>query len=118
MNFVFILIGMNVTIIFLFDKSKLDNKFWFYRLLFVNALLFLIASLCLLNNMGKGTTVNSLFVPLIGQLAYYGLSKVFYSMYKRNSIDTYMTMDKSLFIDGWFNFIFYLISIMLFILVL
>ncbi|SHF88971.1 hypothetical protein SAMN05444372_10155 [Flavobacterium micromati] len=118
MNIIFILIGMNVTLVFVFNKSKLDSRIWFIRLLVVNVLLFLIASICLFNNIGKDTAVNSLFVPLIVQLIYYGLSKIFYLTFKRNSVDTFWTMDKSLFIDGWFNFIFYLISILLFLLVL
>ena len=118
MDVIFILIGLNVTFVFLFDKSKLDNEFWFYRILLVNVLLFLMASICWLNNIGDNTAVYSLFVPLIAQFIYYILSKIFHLMYERNSVDTFWTMDKSLFIDGWFNFIFYLMSILLFLLVL
>ena len=118
MSVFFILIGMNVSVLFLFDKSKLDNKEWFFKLLILNAVLFLVASICLYFGFGKNTAVNSLFIPLIAQLAYYCLSKLFYLRYKRNSIDTFWTMDKSLFVDGWFNVIFWLVSILLFIFVL
>lgn len=118
MNVIFILIGMNVTIIFLFDKSKLDDKKWFFRILALNAILFLVASIFLLNNIAKNTAINSLFIPLIAQGIYYGLSKLFYLQFERNSVDTFWTMDKNVFKDGWFNYIFWFVSILFFIIVL
>ena len=118
MDIIFILIGMNVSLIFLFDKSKLDNKEWFFKLLILNVILFLIASISVLIGFGKNTAINSLFVPMIAQLVYYVLSKLFYLKYKRNSVDTYRTMDRALFLDGLFNSMFWLISILLFLFVL
>ncbi len=118
MNVIFIIIGMNVSLIFLFDKSKLDNKEWFFKLLILNVILFLIASISVLIGFGKNTAINSLFVPMIAQLVYYVLSKLFYLKYKRNSVDTYWKMDRALFLDGWFNSMFWLISILLFLFVL
>jgi hypothetical protein len=118
MDVVFIIIGMNVTMIFLFDKSKLDNKEWFFKLLILNIILFLIALISLSIGFGKNTAINSLFIPLIAQFVYYVLSKLFYLKYERSSVDTYWTMDKSLFIDGWFNSIFMIVSILLFLIVL
>ena len=118
MNVMFIVIGMNVSILFLFDKSKLDDKFWFFKLLIVNITLFLIASIFLVIGVLKSTAINSLFIPLISQTIYYIMSKLFYLKYERSTADTFWTMDKSLFIDGWFNFIFWIISILLFLIVL
>ena len=118
MNVIFIIIGMNVSILFLFDKSKLDNKEWFFKLLISNVVLFLIASTSVLMGFGINTAINSFFIPLIAQFVYYVLSKLFYLKYKRNSVDTFWTMDRSLFIDGWFNYIFWMVSILLFLLVL
>ncbi|MGO4905611.1 hypothetical protein [Flavobacterium sp. W20_MBD1_R3] len=118
MNVIFIIIGMNVSILFLFDKSKLDDKEWFYKLLIFNGILFLIALTSVLVGVGINTAINSLFIPLIAQFLYYVLSKLFYVKYKRNSVDTFWTMDRSLFIDGWFNYIFWVVSILLFLLVL
>lgn len=118
MNVIFIIIGMNVSILFLFDKSKLDDKEWFYKLLILNVILFLIALTSVLIGVGINTAINSLFIPLIAQFLYYVLSKLFYVKYKRNSVDTFWTRDRSLFIDGWFNYIFWVVSILLFLLVL
>jgi nitric oxide reductase large subunit len=118
MNVIFILIGMNVTIVFLFDKNKLDDKRSFFKILILNIILFVVASICLLNNIAKNTAINSLFIPLIAQGIYYGLSKLFYLKYDRNSLDTFWTMDKTLFKEGWFNYIFWFISIILFLMVL
>lgn len=118
MDVVFIIIGMNVTMIFLFDKSKLDNKEWFFKLLILNIILFLIALISLSIGFRKNTSINSLFIPLIAQGFYYALSKVFYLKHKRNTIDTYWTMDKTGCVDGWFNSLFWIVSILLFLLVL
>ena len=107
-----------MTMIFLFDKSKLDNKDSFVKLLILNIILFLVALICLGSGFGKNTAVNSLFIPLISQFAYYILSKLFYLKYERNSVDTYWTMDRTLFVDGWFNSVFIVISLLLFLLVL
>ena len=109
---------MNVSILFLFDKSKLDNKEWFFKLLILNMILFLIALIGFCTGFGKNIAINSLFIPLVAQFVYYGLSKLFYLKYERNSGDTFWTMDKSLYLDGWFNFIFWLISVLLFLFVL
>jgi len=118
MNVIFIIIGMNVSILFLFDKSKLDNKEWFFKLLILNVILFLIALISFCSGFGKNTAINSLFIPLIAQFVYYVLSKLFYLKYERNTVVTFWTMDKSLYLDGWFNFVFWLISVLLFLLVL
>lgn len=118
MDLIFIIIGMNVSILFLFDKSKLDNKEWFFKLLILNILLFSIALTSVLMGFGINTAINSLFIPLIAQLLYYILSRLFYLRYKRNIVDTFWTMDKSLFTDGWFNSLFIILSVLLFLLVL
>ncbi|WP_158728861.1 MULTISPECIES: hypothetical protein [unclassified Flavobacterium] len=118
MDIIFILLGMNVPLIFLFDKSKLDSKEWFLKLLILNVILFLIASISLLIGLGKNTAIDALFVPLLAQVVYYILSNLFYLKQKRNTVDTFWTMDRGLFLDGWFNSIFWIISILLFLLVL
>jgi hypothetical protein len=118
MDIIFILTGMNVSLIFLFDRSKLDSKEWFLKLLTLKVILFLIASISLMIGVGQDTAINALFVPLLAQIVYYILSKLFYIKYERKSVDTYWTMDRSLFIDGWFNSIFWIVSFLLFLLVL
>ncbi|WP_026708308.1 hypothetical protein [Flavobacterium frigidarium] len=118
MDIIFILVGMNVSLIFLFDKSILDSKEWFLKLIILNIMLFLIASISLLIGLGQNTVINALFVPLLAQIVYYVLSKLFYLKYERKSVDTYWTIERSLFIDGWFNCIFWIVSILLFLLIL
>ncbi len=118
MNIIFIIIGMNVSIVFLFDKRILDVKKYFNVLLVINILLFLITSILLLSNVASNTAIRSLFIPLISQSIYYFMNKWYYMRYERNSNDTFWTMDRSLYTDGWFNAIFWIISIVLFMLVL
>lgn len=118
MNIILILIGMNVSIVFLFNKKLLDIKKYFIKLLAINTLLFLIASILLLNNIVSNTAIQSLFIPFVNQSIYFFMNKWFYLKYERNSNDSFWTMDRSLYIDGWFNAVFWMISIVLFIFVL
>lgn len=114
MDIIFILIGINVMGVFLFDRSLLNNKVSFYKLLALNVVFFFTASICFFNNFGKQTAINALFIPLVAQLLYNGLNRLFYINYHRNIEDAFWTMDKSLFKDGWYNFAFFIISILLF----
>lgn len=118
MNFIFIIIGMNVSIIFLFDKRILDNKKYFNILLAFNALLFLTTSILVVSNVASNTAIRSLFIPLVCQLIYHYMSKWYFMKYERNSNDTFWTMDRDSYIDGWFNAVFWIISIVLFMFVL
>jgi hypothetical protein len=118
MDIIFIVIGMNVSILFLFDKRILDMKKYFNVLLVVNILLFLIASILLLYNIASNTAIRALFIPLISQSMYFFMNKWYYLKYERSSNDTFWTMDRSLYTDGWFNAIFWIISIVLFMFVL
>jgi hypothetical protein len=118
MNVFFIIIGLNVSIIFLFDKTILDCKKYFTVLLIINILLFLTTSILLLNNIAANTAIRSLFIPLISQSIYYLLNKWYIMKYGKSSDDTFWAMDRSLYVDGWFNAFFWIISIILFILVL
>ena len=109
---------MNVSIIFLFDKRILDNKKYFNIILAFNTLLFLITSILLLSNAASNSALRSLFIPLFCQLIYHYMSKWYFMKYERNSNDTFWTMDRNLYIDGWFNAVFWIISIVIFIFVL
>lgn len=116
MNIIFIIISLNVLIVFLFDKRILDSKKYFKVLLVINIMLFLITAILLWNNIASHTAIRFLFIPLISQLVYYFMNKWFFMKFGRNSGDTYWTMDRSLYTDGWFNAIFIFISIVLFLL--
>lgn len=103
MDLFFIVIGLNVSIIFLFDKRKLEDKECFKTILLINLLLFIIALICFILGFMKSTAINSLFVPFISQLSYFGLNHLFYLIHKKNSEDTFWSMDRSLYKDGFFN---------------
>ena len=112
MNLFFIVIGLNVSIIFLFDKTKLEDKKWFKIILLINLLLFIIALICFILRFMKSTAINSLFVPLISQLSYFGLNHLFYLIHYKNSEDTFWSMDKSLYKDGFFNALVWIVLLM------
>ncbi len=118
MDIIFIILGMNVSIVFLFDKKILDTKKYFNVLLAINIMLFLISLTLTFSNNFSHSAIRALFIPLISQSIYFFMSKWYYLKYERNSNDTFWTMDRSLYTDGWFNSIFWIISIVLFMFVL
>lgn len=118
MDIIFIILGMNVSIVFLFDKKILDTKKYFNVLLAINIMLFLISLTLTFSNNFSQSAIRALFIPLISQSIYFFMSKWYYLKYERNSNDTFWTMDRSLYTDGWFNSIFWIISIVLFMFVL
>ena len=100
MMYLFIALGMNVFVIFMFQRSWLFNKKYFEYILVLNALLFVL-----------GFTVHlkyatALKIPLLHQLSFLILTVIFRKIYHRNPKDTYHSMDWKLLPDGIFNFIF------------
>ena len=118
MNILFIVLGMNVSIVFLFEKKILDTKKYFNVLLAINIMLFLISLPLTFSSNFSHSAIRVLFIPLISQSIYFFMNKWYFQKYKRSSNDTFWTMDRSLFIDGWFNAIFWIISIVLFMFIL
>ncbi len=118
MDIIFIILGMNVSIVFLFDKKILDTKKYFNVLLAINIMLFLISLPLTFSSNFSHSAIRALFIPLICQSIYFFMNKWYYLKYEKSSNDTFWTMDRSLYTDGWFNAIFWIISIVLFMFVL
>jgi hypothetical protein len=116
MDLIYIILGINVSLIFLFNKKILDTKKHFIALFLFNIILFLIAIFFLVKANFKTVITNVFFIPIIVQIIYYCVSRIFYSKYNRISKDTFWTMDRTLFIDGWFNYFFWIVSIVIFLL--
>lgn len=107
MNILFIALGMSTLLIFLFKRDWLFKKYQFLVLLSANLLLFVLGNL-LADNFKLATALK---MSLISQLIFLTLVFVFKSIYKRNPVDTFWTMDMSLMKDGVFNFIFWVLGI-------
>lgn len=117
MDLIYIILGMNVSLIFLFNKKILDTRKHFIALFLFNIVLFLVAIFFLVKANFKVGITNVFFIPIILQVIYYCASRIFYSKYNRISKETFWTMDRTLFIDGWFNYFFWIVSIVIFLLI-
>lgn len=113
LNFVFILIGMNTLIVFLFKREWLLEKIPFLTLLIINFILFILAYALEQKNIGKSNLVIALKMPLLSQLLFACTVFCFRKIYKRSPVDTFWTMDKNLMKDGIFNFFFWVLGIIL-----
>ena len=99
MDIIFIILGMNVSIVFLFDKKILDTKKYFNVLLAINIMLFLISLTLTFSNNFSQSAIRALFIPLISQSIYFFMSKWYYLKYERNSNDYKIIEANILFIS-------------------
>jgi hypothetical protein len=113
MAFVFASIGMFVHIVFMFKREWLFDKKRFRLMLIVGAVLFALSYVLILNNVGNPSFVRFLTVPLLSLGVFYVLNYVFFKIYNRNPEDTFWSMDWSQMRDGIFNFLFWVLGIML-----
>lgn len=109
-NFIFILLGMNTLIIFLFKREWLLNKKTLISLFLINLLLFVLGYIFQYSLIGNPKFVVSLKMPLISQLIFVFMNYIFYKIYNRNPVDTFWTMDRKLMKDGIFNFMFWVLA--------
>ncbi len=100
MLYLFIILGMNVFIIFMFQRPWLFNKKYFEYILAINTLLFVLGFVIHLKYAA------ALKIPLLHQLSFLLLTAIFRKIYHRNPKDTYHSMDWKLLPDGIFNLIF------------
>ena len=113
MAFVFAMIGLFVQFIFLFKREWLFDRKTFNLILIVSAALFVLSYTLMLNNIGKPNLVRILTVPLMATMVFYAVKYIFFKIYKRNPEDTFWSMDISQMRDGIFNFIFWVLSTLL-----
>lgn len=112
-NFIFVLLGINTLIIFLFKRELLLEKKPFLILLSANLILFLLGYILEAYLIGNPKLVIALKMPLLSQSIFILMLVCFRKIYKRNPVDTFWTMDKSLMRDGVFNFAFGVIGLIL-----
>jgi hypothetical protein len=114
-DFIFILFGMNTLIVFLFKREWLLEKNTFLLLLAANIFLFIAGYILEAKQMigGNPKLVLALKMPLLSQLLFICMVICFRKIYKRNPVDTFWTMDKKLMKDGVFNFVFWVVGVLL-----
>lgn len=65
------------------------------------------------NLIGNPKVVIALKMPLLSQLLFILMIVCFRKIYNRNPVDTFWTMDRGLMKDGIFNFVFWVIGVIL-----
>lgn len=110
MDFIFILVGINILLIFLYKREWLFETKPFCILLGINLILFILGYALINNFIGDPKFVAALKMPLISQLIFKVMGWCFYTIYNRNPVDTFWSMDKKLMKDGLFNFCFWVLG--------
>ncbi len=113
MDFIFILLGINTLFVFLYKREWLLQKQPFTILLACNLILFVLGYVLQYYSIGNPKLVVALKMPVLSQLLFIGLVTVFRKIYNRDPVDTFWTMDISLMKDGIFNFVFWVIAVIL-----
>ncbi len=113
MDFIYIILGMNTLIVFMYKRDWLLSRKPFTITLTVNFLLLILGYLLQYYSVGNPKMVVALKMPVLSQLLFIGLVTIFRKIYNRDPVDTFWTMDVSLMKDGIFNFFFWVVAIIL-----
>ncbi len=117
MNLILLILGMNVVIIFIFQRVWLLNRRSYFILLLFNFLLFLSGFLIQRYSIGESRFLPLLKVPFPYQLLFLPLLWLYRKLYHADPVDTLWSMDIKLMKDGIFNFIYVLLLVLVVILV-
>ena len=104
MELFFVLLGLNVQFIFLLKRELLFNKKSFLIILSFNLVLFFI---------GNIEFLRPLKIGIASQLIFTLLLLMFKIVFKKNPVDTFWVVDTSLIKDGIFNFLFWVLGILI-----
>lgn len=113
MDFIFILLGINTLIIFLYKREWLLQKQPFIIVMACNLTLFMLGYVLQHYSIVISKFVVALKMPLLSQLLFLSLAFLFRKIYDRDVVDTFWVSDLRLMKDGVFNFIFWVTGIML-----
>jgi hypothetical protein len=113
MDFIFILLGINTLLVFLYQREWLLQKRPFTILLAFNLILFVLGYVLQHFPIGNPKLIVALKMPVLSQLLFMGLITVFRKIYNRDPVDTFWSSDISLMKDGIFNFVFWVVAVVL-----
>lgn len=111
MNLVLGLIGLFVHYIFLQKRELLYQRRSALLILLVATTLFILTFLLVGANIGNPKTIKLLTIPLSTLTIFYSMKFVFFKLYHRNPEDTFWSMDIRQMRDGLFNFIFWVLGL-------
>jgi hypothetical protein len=112
MIFLFTVVGMSVHMIFMFKREILFNRKTFKILLLTSllpfGLFYLIRELTIPT---KG--LEMLLVPFLALIVFWVMASIYRGIFGKDAKDTYHSMDLKLMKDGIFNFLFWVVGLML-----
>jgi|688.fasta_scaffold310928_1 hypothetical protein len=111
MDLKFILIGLNVLIIFMYKEEWLYVKKSMYIIFLFNLILFIIASILISSNEKYPKALHVLKMPLVSALIFYSLHQSFIKIYKRNPSNTFWEFGQKPTQDVVFSILVWIIGI-------
>jgi hypothetical protein len=110
--FLFTIVGISVHAIFIFKREILFERRTFRVLLLISLIIFsLFYLLRELTTPIKG--LEMLLVPFLSLIVFWVMTSIYRRIFAEDAKDTYYSMDLKLMKDGIFNFLFWIIGLML-----
>jgi hypothetical protein len=103
--FIYVLVGLNVQIVFLFKRELLIKKESFLIISGINFILFLIGNI--------DESLSPFKIAFVSQLIFKLLLLLYKFSYKENPIDTFWVVNPKLMKDGVFNFLFWVLGVLI-----
>jgi hypothetical protein len=103
---IYVIVGLNVLLVFSFKRAWLLNTRPYLLLLAFNIALFIAGFLLPRYDIGDPKLVVMLKVPLIYQLVFWVMLTIFRLLFHKDPAETFWTSDRKLLKDGIFNFIY------------
>lgn len=113
MDIFLVAISMSVHAIFIWRRKLLFEKKTFIMLLVLSAIVFFLSYALLQANIGNPKMVVLIRVPLLALIVFFLMKTVYFKIYDKNPVDTFWSMDIKLMKDGIFNFLFWVIGLLL-----
>jgi len=103
-------IAMTIQLLFLFKRELLADKLWKKWIWIVSGILFLIA---LIGNNNNIKFLPLLMMPIISFGIFNILLTIYRKIYNKSPVDTFYSMDIKLLNSGVFNFVFWVLGIII-----
>ena len=113
MDLIIVISGTKTLLIFLYKREWLLRKNSFFIIFFIDVFLFAISYVLTQHNAGNSKIIPVLKMPLIAVIIFKIMQYLFYIIYKKNPVNTFWSMDANLMRDGIFNFLYWILSIIL-----
>jgi len=113
MDICFVAVSMSVQAIFVWRRKLLFEKRSFVILLISSGLLFFTSYMLLEADIGNPKMVVLIRVPLLSLVVFFLMKSIYFSVNGKNPVDTFWSMDVELMKDGIFNFLFWVIGLLL-----